>query len=434
VPELRAPIGTRDILPPESARWEALVARYASVVESAGYGLVLSPMFEDIEVFRRVGESTDVVRKEMYDFTDKGGRHLALRPEGTASIVRAFVQHRPPTPWKTWYVAPSFRYERPQAGRFRQHHQLGLEALGSEDPDLDVEVIDLARRFYAAVGLREIRLSINSLGDATCRPVYRQALTDFLSSRRDQLCDEHRSGFEDNPLRVLDCKQPECVAATADAPRQLDYLCDACRAHFERVKAGLAALEIPFDIDTRLVRGLDYYTRTTFEFAGLALESAQNAVGGGGRYDGLAEQMGGPPTPGIGFGLGLERILLACDAEGAWLVSSVAAGLDVFVVDFAGGDAARDITAGLRAAGLRADRAFDGRSPKSQLKAADRSGARLALIVGPDEAAAGTVSIKDLRASGPQDNVSRTDLAAEVRRRLGAGGPAAGRTLAAGPE
>jgi histidyl-tRNA synthetase len=396
------------------------VARYATTVEAAGYGLVLSPLFEDYEVFQRVGDSTDVVRKEMYDFTDKGGRRLALRPEGTASIVRAFVQHHPVTPWKVWYVAPSFRYERPQAGRYRQHHQVGLEVIGSEDPDLDVEVISLAWQFYAALGLKQVGLRLNSLGDATCRPIYRQALRAFLDRVADQLCDEHQGRTEDNPLRVLDCKKPECQAATADAPRQLEYLCPACSAHFDRVKAGLGAAGTGFEIDTRLVRGLDYYTRTTFEFAGLALVTAQNAVGGGGRYDGLVAEMGGPDTPGIGFGLGLERILMACDAEGALLAEDTAGRLDVFVVDFAGGDAARDVTAQLRAVGVRADRAFDHRSPKAQLKAADRSGARLAVIIGPDEAAANMVAIKDLRRAEPggQDTLPRDVLVAEVHRRL----------------
>jgi histidyl-tRNA synthetase len=421
MPELRTPNGTRDILPPESARWEVLLARFAGIVEAAGYGLVLSPMFEDVEVFRRVGESTDVVRKEMYQFTDKGGRELALRPEGTASIVRAYVQHRPPTPWKTWYAAPSFRYERAQAGRYRQHHQGGIEVLGTEDPDVDVEVISLAWSFFEGLGLRLVTLRLNSLGDATCRPIYRQALAEFLEARRDRLCDEHGDGWKDNPLRILDCKKPECVAATAGAPHQLDFLCDACAQHFSRVQAGLTALGVPFSIDPRLVRGLDYYTRTTFEFMGRALESAQNALGGGGRYDGLVEEMGGPPTPGIGFGIGLDRTLLACDAEGVLAADEVAPRLDVFVVDFAGGDAARDITAALRAAGFRADRAFDGRSLRSQMKSADRSGARLGLVIGPDEAAAGRVALRDLRAApgSAQEVVDRATVVEEIRRRLG---------------
>ena len=424
MPEFRTPNGTRDILPPESARWEALLARFAQTVEAAGYGLVISPMFENVEVFRRVGESTDVVRKEMYEFQDKGGRDLALRPEGTASIARAFVQHRPPTPWKTWYAAPSFRYEHAQAGRYRQHHQGGIEVLGTEDPDVDVEVISLASSFFQRLGLRLVTLRLNSLGDATCRPVYRAALSAFLAGRADQLCDEHRTGWQDNPLRVLDCKTPECVAATADAPHQLDYLCDDCAAHFARVQAGLVAVGISFVIDPRLVRGLDYYTRTTFEFAGRALESAQNALGGGGRYDGLVEQLGGPPTPGIGFGIGLERTLMACDAEGVLAAAEVAPRLDVFVVDFAGGDAARDLSFQLRTAGFRTDRAFDGRSARSQLKAADRSGARLAVIIGPEEVEAGRVAIKDLRAGTAQVSVPRSAVVEEIRRRLASESPA----------
>ncbi|HSS09665.1 MAG TPA: histidine--tRNA ligase [Acidimicrobiales bacterium] len=419
MPAFRAPIGTHDVLPPESSRWEAMVARFAGVVERAGYGLAISPMFEDVEVFQRVGESTDVVRKEMYEFEDKGGRGLALRPEGTASIVRAFVQHRPPIPWKTWYVAPSFRYERPQAGRYRQHHQFGIEVIGTEDPDLDVEVILLGWTFYAALGLRQVGLMLNSLGDGVCRPGYREVLRQYLDARRGELCDEHKVRLDENPLRVLDCKSPECVAVTADAPRQLDYLCEPCARHFARVRAGLDAQGVPYRIDTRLVRGLDYYTRTTFEYVGFALASAQNAIGGGGRYDGLIEEMGGPPTPAIGFGLGIERILLACDSEQVFMVAETAVPLDVFIVDFASGEVARDLSAHLRAAGLRVDRAFDGRSAKAQLRAADRSGARLAVIVGPDEAASGTVSLKDLRAGGGagahQKTVPQPELVEAIR-------------------
>jgi histidyl-tRNA synthetase len=400
-----------------------MVGHFARVVEAAGYGLVVSPMFEDIEVFQRVGDSTDVVRKEMYDFEDKGGRRIALRPEGTASIVRAFVQHRPAVPWKTWYVAPSFRYERPQAGRYRQHHQLGVEAIGTADPDLDVEVVTLGWSFYAALGLQRVGLLLNSLGDEVCRPGYREVLRQYLDARRGELCDEHKIRLDDNPLRVLDCKSPECVAVTAGAPRQLDHLCEPCREHFERVKAGLDAARILYTIDSRLVRGLDYYTRTTFEYIGAALASAQNAIGGGGRYDGLVEEMGGPATAAIGLGLGIERTLLACDAEQVLTATDTLPPLDVFLVDFAGGDAARDLSIELRAAGMRVDRAFDHRSARAQLRAADRSRARLAVIVGPDEAASGTVEVKDLRAGqrGAQEPVARSALVDAVRRRLDTG-------------
>ncbi|HEY3701670.1 MAG TPA: histidine--tRNA ligase, partial [Acidimicrobiales bacterium] len=315
----QAPAGTRDVLAPDSARWEALVVAFASQVERAGYGLVLSPMFEEVGVFvRGMGEGTDVVGKEMYEFRDKGDRHLALRPEGTASIVRAFIQLRPPVVWKAWYVTPAFRYERPQAGRYRQHHQLGVEALGTEDPDLDVEVVTIASRFFAALGLTRIELKLNSMGDAACRPAYIDSLGAYLEAHRDELCDEHRERYAANPLRVLDCKDDACVRVTANAPRLLDSLCGPCASHFARVLEGLEALGVSYSIDHRLVRGFDYYTRTTFEFSALALEAAQNGVGGGGRYDGLVEALGGPPTPGIGFGIGIERLLQACDAEGAF--------------------------------------------------------------------------------------------------------------------
>jgi histidyl-tRNA synthetase len=411
----RAPSGTHDVLWPESSRWEALIARFASLVEGAGYGLAHTPIFEDARVFRRgIGESSDVVGKEMYEFEDRGGRALALRPEGTAPIVRAFVQHRPALPWKAWYATPAFRYERPQAGRYRQHHQLGVEVLGSADPDLDVEVVSLADTLFRGLGLGRVSLAINSMGDGECRPAYLRTLLAYLGDRRDRLCPEHAERLEANPLRVLDCKRPECRAATDGAPRLVDHLCDACRAHFERVQEGLEALGVPFGIDHRLVRGFDYYTRTTFEFSSAALESAQNGVGGGGRYDGLVEMLGGPPTPGIGFGVGIERLLLACDAEAVFAVDPPP--LDAFVVDVTGGDAARDLCAELRRAGLRADRSFDGRSMKAQLKAADRSGALAAVIVGPDERAAGEVTVRPLRVAGEQYRARRAEVAGAVRR------------------
>ena len=419
MPELRSPPGTFDVLPADSGPWEGLVARFAGIVEAAGYGLIITPTFEDLAVFQRVGASTDVVRKEMYDFMDKGGRHLALRPEVTASVVRAFIQHRPPVPWKSWYAGSNFRYERPQAGRYREFRQVGIEALGSADPDLDVEVIALGWEFYAAVGATRVELLLNSLGDGTCRPAYRALLLSYLTDHRSELCEEHQSRFEENPLRVLDCKRPACQEVVAGAPRQLDHLCDDCAAHFARVRTGLDALGIAYTVDTTLVRGLDYYTRTTFEYAGLALDSAQNGLGGGGRYDGLVSAMGGPETPAVGFALGVDRTLLAVEAEGRLAALAAGRHLDVFVVDFAGGDAARDLTAQLRAAGLRADRAFDGRSPKAQFKAADRSGARLALVIGPEEAASGQVAIKDLQQSGDQETVEMAAVIEEVRKRLG---------------
>ena len=411
--EFRAPVGTRDVLPPESARWERLVARFASLAGRAGYGLVVSPMFEDVGVFERVGEGTDVVRKEMYDFDDKGGRRIALRPEGTASVVRAYVQHRPTPPFKGWYAAPNFRYERPQAGRFRQHHQLGVEALGTDDPDLDVEVLALAWSVCVELGLRRVTLLLNSLGDDTCRPAYLDALRAFLAGA--DLCDEHAGTLATTPLRVLDCKRQPCRDATADAPRLVDHLCGPCSVHFARVRAGLESLGVAYTLQPRLVRGLDYYTRTTFELAAESLESAQNAVGGGGRYDKLAETLGGPPTPAAGFGLGIERLLLACDAEGVFPTPEPT--VDVWVVDTTGGSVALALTHELRAAGIVADRSFDARSMKAQFKSADRAGAAIALVVGGQEAAAGTVTLRDLR-TGDQETVARADILDHVGLRL----------------
>jgi histidyl-tRNA synthetase len=415
--ELRTPPGTFDVLPSGSGPWEVVLTTFARVVEAAGYGLIITPTFEDLSVFQRIGASTDVVRKEMYDFVDKGDRHVALRPEQTASVARAFIQHRPTTPWKSWYAGSQFRFERPQAGRYREFHQLGIEAFGSADPDLDVEVIALGWEYYRQLGITRVELAVNSLGDGTCRPAYREMLLDYLRSRRDELCDEHRQRLEDNPLRVLDCKKPECRSVVSGAPHQIDHLCDPCASHLARVTEGLETLSIPFTIEPLLVRGLDYYTRTTFEYAGTGLESAQNALGGGGRYDGLVGAMGGPDTPAVGFALGIERILLALEAED--VTPPDPSPLDAFVVDFTGGRWARDLTATLRREGFRVDRSFDARSPKAQFKAADRSGARLAVVVGPDEAASGEAGVKDLQKGGEQVTIPLDRLVDELRRRLG---------------
>jgi histidyl-tRNA synthetase len=409
----RAPIGTQDVLPPASARWQALIATFARVTERFGYGLVHGPLFEDLGVFQRLGVGTDVVRKEMYDFRDKGDRHLALRPEATASMVRAFVQHRPPTPWKVWCVTPVFRYERPQAGRLRQHHQVDVEAIGVADPDIDVEIIALGAAYLDALGLRRCRLVLNTMGTPADRVAYANTLTPWLRERAADLAPADREKVETHPLRVLDSKRPQTAAVVDDAPRIADVLDDASRRHFERVQEGLRAAGIAFEIDPGLVRGLDYYTHTLFEFQSAALDTAQSTVIGGGRYDGLVEQLGGSPTPGIGFGSGVERMLLACDAEGVFEEPPRA--LDAFVVDATDGRTARDITQELRSAGLRVDRAFGGRSMKSQMKAAGRSGARVAVIVGDQEVADATATVRDL-AQGEQQVVPRDKVADVVRK------------------
>jgi histidyl-tRNA synthetase len=409
----RAPSGTHDVLFPESARWETLVAAFSSLVGRAGYGLVISPMFEDERVFLRgIGAGSDVASKEMYSFEDRGARRLALRPEGTASVVRAFVQHRPASVWKAWYVTPAFRYERPQAARYRQHHQLGIEAIGSEDPDLDVEVIALAAQFYRHVGLESVELRLNSMGCAQCRPGFERSLVEWLEANAAQLCPEHSQRWSANPLRVLDCKNELCLGATAQAPQICDALCTDCNRHFARVKEGLDSLRVAYLSAPRLVRGFDYYTRTTFEFSSPSLAAAQNGVGGGGRYDGLAEALGGPAAPAVGFGIGIERLLLACDAQDSFPVPEDR--MDVFVIDLTGGRVARELTHELRNAGVRGDRAFEERSLKAQMRAADRSGAKLAVIVGPSEQEAGKAVVRQMMPRLREESDARRDGAQEL--------------------
>jgi histidyl-tRNA synthetase len=410
----QAPKGTHDVLPPASARWERLLATYATTVERAGYGLLQSPMFEEIGVFQRESEGADAVRKEMYDFHDKGDRHVALRPEGTASAVRAFVQHQPATPWKVWYATPAFRYENVQAGRLRQHHQVGLEVLGTADPDVDVEVIVVGWEFLQALGLTKVELLLNTMGTAADRLRYVEVLREFLRGRLDHLAADDRDKVEHHPMRVLDSKRAETRRATEDAPAIADHLSPESQDHFDRVRAGLAEAGIPYVLAPRLVRGFDYYTHTTFEFVPSLVDNAQSTILGGGRYDGLVEELGGPPTPGIGFGSGIERLLIACDAEGAF--AGPTARVDVFVVDVTGGAQARAITAELRAAGIRCDRAFDAKGMRAQMKAADRSGASHAVIVGDQEVADGTATVRPLREAFGHDQaaVRRADLAAHL--------------------
>lgn len=407
--------GTRDILAPHAARWRAFQARFAQVVEAAGYNFIIPPMFEDLGVFLRLGESTEVVTKEMYDFEDKGGRRIALRPEQTASVCRAFVEHRPTTPWKVWYAGPNFRYEKPQHGRYRQFDQVGIEVLGVDDPYLDAEVIALAMEFYERLGLEQVTLTINTLGDDGDRENYAVALRKYFESYADALSPDSLVTLARNPLRVLDSKRAEDQQVIGSAPRMRDFLSVEAGRHFETVLNALQSLGVKFALEDRLVRGLDYYRRTTFEFVSTALQSAHTAIGGGGRYNGLVEALGGPVTPGIGFALGLDRTLLACDAEGVFAAPNSA--VSVFVVDTTGGMHAVQVCHELRDAGISADRAFDDRSMKAQMKAADRSGSAIAIIIGTDEVAADMVVLRPM-ASGEQRLVSRNTLIAEVAKEI----------------
>ena len=414
----QTPIGTKDLLPGESARWNEATRQLGRIAERFGFSLIDTPIFEDVGVFSRIGEGTDVVGKEMYEFLDRGDRAMALRPEGTAAICRAFVQHRPLTPWKVYYTGPYFRYEAPQAGRFRQFHQYGVEAIGSDDPDIDVEVIALAWNVLQGAGLRETQLLLNSMGDPETKSRYQESLGEFLLNRLEEIDPADREKAKTHPLRALDSKREATQAVVSEAPRITEYLSTDAERHFDRVAGGLKALNIPFVLEPKLVRGLDYYTHTTFEFQSLALENAQNTVCGGGRYNGLVEQLGGPATPGIGFALGIERLLLACDAEGSF--PSPPTTTEVWVIDVTDGSSARDLTNSLREAGIAADRSFDQRSMRSQMRSADRSGAAIALIVGEQELSESVVTLRKLRDDeADQISIPRSDIVNEVRLILG---------------
>ncbi|UCM86814.1 histidine--tRNA ligase [Streptomyces marincola] len=415
-----APKGTYDLLPPDSAAVLAVREALAAPLRAAGYGYAETPGFEHVELFSRgVGESTDIVTKEMYTLTTKGGTRLALRPEGTASVLRATLQanlHRAGNlPVKLWYSGTYYRYERPQAGRYRHFSQIGAEAIGTEDPALDAELIILAADAYRSLGLTGVRLLLNSLGDRACRPAYRTALQDFL--RGLDLDEETRARIEVNPLRVLDDKRESVRRQLAGAPAMRDHLCEACKEYHEQVRELLTDAGVAFTDDERLVRGLDYYTRTTFEFVHDGLGS-QSAVGGGGRYDGLSEMLGGPPLPSVGWAIGVDRTLLALRAEGA--APAAAPATDVFAVPL--GDRARrelfTVVTALRRAGVAADFGYGGRGVKSAMKSANRSGARFALVAGERDLADGVVQLKDLE-SGEQTPVALSDVVEDLRRRLG---------------
>ena len=406
----------RDLLGDDAARRRAFDSAFVTVVGAAGYEQIVPPILEDIGVFSRIGEATDVVSKEMYDFVDRGGRHVALRPEQTASVCRAFVEHRPSLPYKAWYSGPNFRYEKPQRGRQRQFDQVGVEVLGTDDPYADVEVIAIGWDFLTSLGLADVDLVLNSLGDPEDRRRFSEAVGEHLRAHVGGLSEQSRETLERNPLRVLDSKRAEDAPIIAGAPRIEEFWSPEAAEHFAAVRDGLDRIGVPWRLDGGLVRGLDYYRRTTFEFRSGALDSAQNALGGGGRYDGLVEDLGGPATPGIGFAIGVERTLIACDVESVF--PGPAGGVEVFVVDTTGGSEALALSTELRRGGRSVDRGFGGRSMKAQMKAADRSGAELALIIGEDETASDTVTARFLRGVRPQEQWPRAETAARVTAAL----------------
>jgi len=412
--------GTRDLLPPDGGVMRALYDRAAEIARVHGFRYVETPGFEATEVFARTsGSTSDIVSKEMYTFTDRGDRSLTLRPEGTAPVVRAYLgdRQRLGVPFKAYYLTRMYRYSRPQAGRYREHRQFGVEILGTDAPGADVEVMAVGDALLRSLGMTRYHVEVNSLGDETCRPAYRETLLDYLRAHRDELRDEHKDRFEDNPLRVLDCKDEACRRVAAGAPAMIDHLCDDCRAAFDAVRDGLAAAGIETVLTPTLVRGLDYYTRKAFELVSDALQEGgnqqQSTLFGGGRYDGLAEALGGPRVPGVGFGMGLERVLLALADEG--VAPPAEPPLAVFVVAL--GDEARaagsTLVADLRRAGVSADTAYEERPMKAQLKMADKGEARFAAIIGADELAAGTVSLRRLT-DGVQETVAVSEVAAHV--------------------
>ncbi|WP_030907224.1 histidine--tRNA ligase [Streptomyces sp. NRRL F-5126] len=416
----QAPKGTYDLLPPASATYLAVREALAAPLKRSGYGYVETPGFENVELFARgVGESTDIVTKEMYAFETKGGDRLALRPEGTASVLRATLEanlHKAGNlPVKLWYSGSYYRYERPQKGRYRHFSQVGAEAIGAEDPTLDAELIVLADQAYRSLGLRGFRILLNSLGDRECRPAYREALQEFL--RGLDLDDETRRRIEINPLRVLDDKRRDVQRQLEGAPLLRDHLCDACRAYHDEVRALLTAQGVAFEDDPRLVRGLDYYTRTTFEFVHDGLGS-QSAVGGGGRYDGLSEMIGGPALPSVGWALGVDRTVLALQAEGVTL--ELPPVTSVFAVPL--GDEARRVlfaaVTGLRRAGIAADLSYGGKGIKGAMRSADRSGARYTLVAGERDLEAGVAQLKDME-SGEQEAVALDKIVDRLRTLLG---------------
>lgn len=413
-----APKGTKDMLPEQAYKWHYVEGKFADICRKYGFREIRTPMFEHTEVFARgIGDTTDVVQKEMYTFNDHAGRSITLKPEGTSGVVRAFIEHKQYAevqPTKYYYDTDCFRYEKPQSGRLRHFHQFGIEVFGTSDMIADAEVICLAHDFLTELGVNETELRINSVGCPECRSKYREALKDFLRPRYEELCGTCKDRFERNPMRILDCKSEICQEIVKDAPRMLDYLCDDCRDAFEELKANLTAMGIDFTVDPNIVRGLDYYTKTAFEFVTTKI-GAQGTVCGGGRYDHLIEELGGPPIPGVGFGLGIERLLMVMEASGAYFPPDE--GVEVFIAVM--GDRAKafglKLCREMRQKGIVAEMDTLARNIKGQFKYADRLHAKYTLIIGDNEIEKGVVSVKDM-ANSSQKEVRIEDIYSEINR------------------
>jgi histidyl-tRNA synthetase len=397
---IRAPKGTKDILPQESYKWHYIEKVMREVCARHAYREIRTPVFEHTELFLRgIGDTTDVVQKEMYTFLDKGERSITLKPEGTAGVVRSFVENKlfgAAQPTKMYYLnCPVFRYERPQAGRFREHHQFGIEVFGSFAPSTDAEVISVALSVFRALGIEGLALNINSIGCKACRPDYNKALIEYLNKNKEGLCSDCKQRMQTNPLRVLDCKQESCTSIVSGAPKSIDHLCDECATHFEGLKSKLASADIVFEINPLIVRGLDYYSKTVFEIISTGI-GAQGTVCGGGRYDGLVEQLGGNPIPGIGFGMGMERLLLVLESLGIEIPQPTLCDVYVCTLGEAAIEKGFSITTKLRASGIKAECDHMGRSMKAQMKYAGKIDAGKVIIIGDDEIAKGVAVVRDM--------------------------------------
>jgi histidyl-tRNA synthetase len=416
----KAARGTTDILPEDQPYWRYVEKAIGEVTGLYGYQRIDTPVFEDTGLFNRsVGQGTDIVEKEMYTFEDKGGNSITLRPEGTASVCRAYLENgmqNLPQPVKLFYQAPIFRYERPQAGRLREHHQFGCECIGDDDPAVDAEIIDMAWRFYKSLGLTGISLQLNSIGDRQCRPAYLNILKEYYAGQADKLCNDCKTRLVKNPLRLLDCKQPSCQAIADAAPASADHLCEPCAAHFNNVQKYLKSLDIPFHVNHRLVRGLDYYTRTVFEFQPEE-EGGQSSIGAGGRYDNLIEELGGKPTPAIGFGMGIERIILNLKRKTIKVPPPPSIRVLVASMTDTAKDVAVKLAADLRRAGISAVTAAGGRSLKAQLRQANALGVRFTVILGEDEVKSGTAALRDM-AGAQQETLPISELVTRLGSRV----------------
>lgn len=416
----KAPRGTKDILPQEAYKWQYIENEIRRICSEFGFGEIRTPVFEHTELVQRgVGETTDIVQKEMYTFEDRGGRSITLKPEGTAPAVRAFIEHNiysGPQPTKLFYITPVFRYERPQAGRLREHHQFGIELFGASEASADAEVISLAMTFIERLGIGNLKVNLNSIGCPECRKNYNNALKEYLSENLDKLCTTCNDRFEKNPLRILDCKNPDCAKIAEGAPVVLDYLCDDCKAHFEDLKGQLTALEIPYEVDPHIVRGLDYYTRTVFEIISENI-GAKSTVCGGGRYNNLIKECGGPEVPAVGFGLGIERLILTLESRGINIPEPK--GPKLFIASLGEGakiEASR-IVLSLRNSGISCERDLLSRSLKAQMKYANNIRAEYVIVLGDDEVSSNRAKLKNM-AAGEEIEIELTNLENEMKSRF----------------